>query len=603
MNSNPTEVTVPHILIVDDNPDNLRLLSDMLLQKGYKTRRAISGSLALKALEATEFDLILLDITMPEMDGYEVCQSLKNNPQTFDIPVIFISALNDVLDKVKAFKVGAVDYITKPFQIEEVTARVDNQIRLVNLQKQLRELNQKLLESNEQLQLNQKTISKVQERILHSSLRDPITNLDTRISFMGKLRLALKEMQEKVDFCFALLIIECDQVKLYNNILDVEGEKRCLVAISQRLTESLSSYSMLARLEGTEFGILVREIENVDSAIELVEYLQEQLRIPFLIDQQEVLINPNCGIVLGEKNYQNPEHLLQDAHHALFQAKIRGYGNYQILNQEIRNSTSTYLELKSRLRKALDKQEFVVNYEPIVSLNTGKIKGFGSILYWFNSPETSLIHEDFMSIAEEMGLINSLNDWLIQEVGNQIRKWREIFIWHDSLEIQFEPNFSIKIPLSTPQFFQPNLPEQINNIINQLKIDADNILLEITETALIANPSLATEILNKLQHLPIQLSIDNFGTNYFRLKDQYDFALNNLKINHFLVQEMDKNEKSREIIKGMITTAHYLGMTVTAEGIETQPQLDYLRELGCDFGQGNYLSQTIKPKLESLVIS
>jgi PAS domain S-box-containing protein len=132
------------ILVVDDTPDNLRLLASMLTEQGYKVRKAINGQLALMAAQSAPPDLILLDINMPDMDGYEVCERLKRDILTLDIPVIFISALDDVLDKVKAFNVGGVDYVTKPFQLQEVLARMDNQLTVRRLQRHLQEQNLQL---------------------------------------------------------------------------------------------------------------------------------------------------------------------------------------------------------------------------------------------------------------------------------------------------------------------------------------------------------------------------------------------------------------------------------------------------------------------------
>jgi PleD family two-component response regulator len=148
-------LTQPHrgnLLLVDDTPNNLRLLSAMLTEQGYEVRRVVNGQMALKTAQANPPDLILLDIKMPDMNGYEVCQRLKVDPVTRDIPVIFISALDEVLDKVKAFAVGGVDYITKPFSEEEVFARVENILTIRKLQQQVKVLEERLVESETRYQ-------------------------------------------------------------------------------------------------------------------------------------------------------------------------------------------------------------------------------------------------------------------------------------------------------------------------------------------------------------------------------------------------------------------------------------------------------------------
>ncbi len=182
MNYQPDQCLKGNILIVDDTPDNLRLLSTMLYSKGYQVRKALSGKFALQGVEMAKPDLILLDINMPEMSGYEVCQHLKANPQTCDIPVIFLSALDQVSDKIEAFAVGGADYIIKPFQSEEVLARINNQLTLRTLQKQLKDQNailqkeieeRKLAEKRErekacQLQLTLEQLKRTQSHLIQS---------------------------------------------------------------------------------------------------------------------------------------------------------------------------------------------------------------------------------------------------------------------------------------------------------------------------------------------------------------------------------------------------------------------------------------------------
>ncbi|NER24038.1 MAG: response regulator [Symploca sp. SIO1C2] len=166
MNNNLPSVAKPDILLVDDNPKNLRLLQMMLNDAGYKVRTILNGKLALRAVEIVKPDLILLDINMPGMDGYEVCQKLKSQEQTVDIPIIFISALNDIYDKVKAFEIGGVDYITKPFEVQEVLVRVKNQLLICQQKKQLQE-------KNEQLQLLERAIAASSNGIVITDAKKP----------------------------------------------------------------------------------------------------------------------------------------------------------------------------------------------------------------------------------------------------------------------------------------------------------------------------------------------------------------------------------------------------------------------------------------------
>ena len=184
MNSQQLESHFSNLLVVDDTPDNLRLLSTMLSDKGYKVRGVINGEMALKAARSTPPDLILLDITMPQMNGYEVCQHLKGDGRTSGIPVIFLSALDQVLDKVTAFAVGGVDYITKPFHLEEVLARVENQLTIHRLQKKLHEQNAQLQESEakerekaQQLEQALQQLQQAQAQLIQSEKMSSLGNV------------------------------------------------------------------------------------------------------------------------------------------------------------------------------------------------------------------------------------------------------------------------------------------------------------------------------------------------------------------------------------------------------------------------------------------
>lgn len=184
MNSHLVFAPKPDLLLVDDNRENLRLLSTMLSDSGYKVRKAINGTLALRAIEVSKPDLILLDINMPDLNGYEVCQKLKSDPQTTDIPVIFISALDEVLDKIKAFEVGGIDYITKPFELQEVSIRVKNQLTIFHQKKQLIFQQKQLLEQNAKLQLLLTTTKEISEADdFHSALKVTLDQVCDKIGW------------------------------------------------------------------------------------------------------------------------------------------------------------------------------------------------------------------------------------------------------------------------------------------------------------------------------------------------------------------------------------------------------------------------------------
>jgi len=242
-----------NILVVDDLLETLNLLTALLEERGHRVRRAIDGPMALMGASAHPPDLILLDINMPGMGGYEVCQRLKADEVTREIPVIFVSALNEVFDKVKAFEVGGVDYITKPFQIEEVLARIESQLALKLARQQIQELNaelegrvwrrtRQLEEANRELKtLNQRLEREIvhhqqtQSQLLHMASHDALTGLPNRVFFMDKLMGAIARTKEQPDYRFAVLFMDCDRFKVVNDSLGHMAGDRLLISLARRL--------------------------------------------------------------------------------------------------------------------------------------------------------------------------------------------------------------------------------------------------------------------------------------------------------------------------------------------------------------------------------
>ncbi|VEP13902.1 putative Diguanylate cyclase (GGDEF) domain-containing protein [Hyella patelloides LEGE 07179] len=595
--SKPNEAV---ILIIDDNLDNLKLLSDMLEKNGYKTRRAINGNLALQALNATNFDLILLDINMPSMDGYQVCQKIKANPEFDSIPVIFISALNDVLDKVKAFKVGGIDYITKPFQIEEVTARVANQIRIRNLQKELKNLNQKLDKKNEKLQLKQESLKNSQAIIVNNSLKDPITNLNTKIAFMGQIRQVISKSKAHHIYNYILIVIQYEQLKKYQYLLNSEEENRCAALIAKKINKVIGQDSFASRLDDNRFGILIQNIPDLKVAISQLQTIQKSLKIDFKASNYQINLDPNYGIVVGAQEYQKPEKLLYDARIALNESLIEGYGNYKLFKPEHKYKIVRELELQTQFKKALKEQIFGIHYQPILCLSTQKISGLEATIDWEYNRETKITLRQLTQLAREKNLLEDFNQLILQTICDRLRKLQEVLIWHNNLEDDITSNFIIKLKLATAQLLQSNFPQQLNTIITQKNIEKEGILLEFPVEVFITNFELALKNITALQQLKINLSIDRIGTDLITTMCQNNLAIKNLTINSHLLQALEQKDTDIKINHHLIEIAHNLNMSVTATEISNPMQLEIIKQQGYDFATGKYINQLTQDKIKDL---
>ncbi|NEU79587.1 GGDEF domain-containing response regulator [Nostoc sp. UIC 10630] len=588
------------ILIVDDMADNLRVLSSILTREGYNVRKALNWQMALTATQTVLPDLILLDIMMPEVDGYEICQAFKAWELTADIPVIFISALDDVFDKVKAFKVGGVDYITKPFEFQEVLVRVKNQLALRSARLEILKLNvelerrvtQRTEELEKALQKLQKEINsrqKLQSKLLDIALHDSLTGLPNRVLFMRRLDNALNRAKQESSYQFAVLFLDCDRFKVVNDSLGHLVGDELLISIARRLQACLIPIDTLARLGGDEFGILLENITDINIAIQVADRILKQLSLAFKLSRYEVFMNASIGISWGNKDYDRPEYLLRDADTAMYRAKAQGRAKYHVFNPAMHQEAIQLLELENDLRRAVERQEFLVYYQPIVSLITGRISGFEALVRWQHPIRGLVSPTEFIPVAEETGLINAINTWVLQSACHQLSIWQHQPVTPEPL--------TISVNLSARLFLQPNFVEQIDRIIYETKINPIYLELEITESVIMENTNAIKIIFQQLKQRSIKLVMDDFGTGYSSLSYLHSFPLNALKIDKSFVKRMQDNKENMGLVPAMIGIANSMGMSAIAEGVETEEQLAQLRSLNCNFAQGFLFSEPIEEQL------
>ncbi|MBK1989550.1 EAL domain-containing protein [Sphaerospermopsis aphanizomenoides BCCUSP55] len=584
------------ILIVDDTPDNLRFLATILSEQGYYVRKALDGQMAITACLNLLPDLVLLDIMMPEMDGYTVCKLLKSNEKTSKIPVIFLSSIDDVLDKVKAFQVGGVDYITKPFQAEEVFIRIKNQLLLKAAEEKIldlnRELEAKVQERTLQLELANQELKRelcerqqLQNELLYKALHDPLTDLSNRTFLMERLEEAIKLVKTQSDYQFAILFLDCDRFKVINDSLGHLVGDDLLIAIGNRLQTLMRDTDILARLGGDEFAIFLDDIIDINYVKLVADQILQTFSVPFKLSRTEVFITASIGIVFSKSSYNTPQELLRDADTAMYHAKSQGKSRYCIFTVDMYQQAIKLLQLENDLKRAIERQEFIVYYQPIISLSTGKISGFEALVRWQHPTLGMVSPGEFIPVAEETGLIAAIDTWVLQTACRQLRNWQEQKVIDD--------NIFISVNLSVRLFSQPNLLAIIDQAWREIKLKPQNLKLEITESAIMENSQAAAVILQQLRECKIELSIDDFGTGYSSLSYLHRFPANTLKIDQCFINDLDQNPKNIGLISTIIKLAHTSEMKAVAEGIETPEKLAQLRSLGCDFGQGYLFSKPL----------
>ncbi|MEO0540156.1 MAG: EAL domain-containing protein [Cyanobacteria bacterium P01_A01_bin.105] len=609
------------ILIVDDNPINLRLLSRLLVQEGFVVRKALDGEMALKSIQTLLPDLILLDIMMPQFDGYSVCQRLKADPATAAVPIIVLSALSASFDKVKAFRSGASDYVTKPFQFEEVLARIQNQLALRSAQQALQELNAKL-----ELRVQERTqeLAQAHEKLMEMALKDQLTGLPNRVSFSERLKTAIARAQLNRSERFAVLYLDCDRFKTINDSLGHSKGDELLIEVAerlQRIQRQTRRVEGVARFGGDEFALLMTDVLEPTMVLAVAKDILQLLSKPFLLGQQEVCLNASIGIVWGTTDYNNAEYLLRDADTAMYWAKAAGKGQYRWFEPAMYDRAVDLLQLEADLRTAVDRQEFRVDYQPIVALAAAsqpkpasddssqsapdrkwQIVGAEALVRWHH-PQRGVVNPDvFIPFSEETGLITAIGYQVLLQACQDLAQWQQ--------RGAVSPAFTISVNLSARQLLLPNILDLVQQVIRRTGLQPHNLRLELTESLLMTNQALAESRLRQLRDYGVQLSIDDFGTGYSSLSYLNQLPADYIKVDQSFVKPVTDADESLGIIPLIVNIAHTTGMRVVAEGIETEAQYRQLAGLGCDHGQGFFffeplpaeemlqlLSQTVLPSI------
>ena len=546
------------VLIVEDSEDDAELLAIELKRGGYQPiYQRVETELGMQAAldKQISWDIVLADYALPHFSAIAALDVLKN--YQLDLPFIIVSGKIGEDTAIAAMKAGAHDYLLKG-KLARLVPAVERELREAVLRQEHR---------------------RAQERLKYLAYYDDLTTLPNRTLFLECLSQQINQSKllQTEGYLFAVLLLNIDRFRIIKYSLGHSLSEQLLIAAAQRIKKCLNKRDILAKINADEFAIILTNLKGGKEVATRADEIYNQFLMPFELQETMVFSTVSMGIVLSSIGYEQPEKILQAADTAMHYAKFDAIKNLVFFHEVMHTLAVERLQLESDLQQAINHKKLHLNYQPIVSLSTGKIDSFEALVRWEHHSLGPIDPENFISLSEETGLIIPLGKWVLKEACQQLIRWKQSFFRYLPL--------SISVNLSGIQLSHPKLLWQIDAILQSLQLEGKYLKLEITESNLMENSLALTKVLEKLKEREIKLCIDDFGTGYSSLSYLRYLPIDTVKIDRSFIVQND-NDRNYDIVKAIVNLAHSLGLDVIAEGIETEVQLKILRELGCEYGQG-----------------
>lgn len=563
----------PRVLIIDDEEQIRHLLID-LLGYGYHCSDAGSAEEALAALSKDTFDLVISDIDMGGMSGLELVPHVHSlSPDTV---VVMVSGNQDIEFAIKALRVGAFDYITKPIDLRHVEASVERALNHCNLLKEKRRYKEQI-----EMLLQQRTAE-----VDWLAYYDTVTQLPNRALFEDRLTQAVA-IAKASDQSLGVLFISLDQFKKVNDSLGHGPGDMLLREFAERLKSCINKSDTVARFGSDEFALLRTQIDGTKDVIETIASLSQVLKFSFDLPGHEVYATASVGVSLFPLDGENCQTLLKNAGAALYKAKKSGGANYQFFTADMHELATRRLALETNLRRAIQNQEFLLHYQPRVSVDSLIITGVEALVRW-QHPQLGLVSpSEFIPLAEDTGLITPIGEWVLRTACLQGQRWRDE---------GFAP-IQIAVNISARQFRDQDLTQTIIRILEETGLPPKYLELELTESSIMQNAEFAAGMLSRLKSMGINISIDDFGTGFSSLASLKRLPIDALKIDQSFVRDVNVDPDDAALVNAIITLAHNLRLKVIAEGVEAEDQFQFLRLLRCDEIQGYFFSKPVPAEM------
>ena len=559
------------------------------LMTGYSAEEVLGSNC--RFLQGPDGDQPALDELRAALREERDCLVLLRNYRKDGTPFwneFRLSPVHDERGRLVNF-VGVQNDVTERKHAEEGLQRAHDE-----LEDRVRQRTARLTETNAQLQKEIAERRELEEQLTHQAFHDPLTGLPNRTLFFDRLELAL-ERARRQGGTVAVLFMDLDDFKVINDSLGHEAGDQVLLAVAERLENCMLAGETLARFGGDEFTVLLEDVSGPSDAARVAERIEEALRAPFVLRGRESFVTTSVGISFGGRGGERPGDLLRNADLAMYRAKARGRNRHAVFEPVMGERALQRLELEGELRRALEREEFALHYQPKVSLKSGEIVAMEALIRWEHPARGLVSPAQFVPVAEEIDLIAPIGQWGLTEACRQARRWHARF--------RDTPPPKVCVNLSAKQFQHPALLEEVDAALRETGLDPAALDLEITESVMMEDAPATLATLRDLKGLGVNLAIDDFGTGYSSLSYLKRFPVDFLKVDRSLIQGIGEGPKDEAMLSALVALAHSVGTRTIAEGVETEAQLACLREVGYDFAQGYYFARPLPSQAAGALIA